>query len=398
MDRPVRERGPRLFGIPLQIHPSWLLAVALVVLAVGQDAGGLAAGARFGRYGAGLALAALLFASVLAHELAHALAARRCALPVERITIYPFGGAAQVDADALTPRNEALTAAAGPLASAGLGALFAALWWPLRGAGGMLEVGLRVLALVNGGICLLTLLPGYPLDGGRIVRALAWYLTDDLMAATRLASIYGQFLGWCLLAVGLFIFGWGMRAPWGLGLLLVGWFLRGEARRAYRELLWRELSKRLPTYHATFLRPPRIPARQTLAEAVDDVLEGLGQQNEGGPSVVVDDAGAIVGVLGLDQLRAVKRRDWAATPAGEAMVPRDQLPAIQQDQPLAAALPLLEARRHGFGLVVAAGAGDDDPPIGVVTKTRIVRLLLRRLREGDVPKATSDERRTTGPR
>ena len=398
MDRPVRERGPRLFGIPLQIHPSWLLAVALVVLAVGQDAGGLAAGTRFGRYGAGLALAALLFASVLVHELAHALAARRCALPVERITIYPFGGAAQVDADALTPRNEALTAVAGPLASAGLGALFAALWWPLRGAGGMLEAGLRVLALVNGGICLLTLLPGYPLDGGRIVRALVWYLTDDLMAATRLASIYGQFLGWCLLGVGLLLFGWGTSAPWGLGLLLIGWFLRGEARRAYRELLWRELSKRLPTYHATFLRPPRIPARQTLAEAVDDVLEGLGQQNEGGPSVVVDDAGAIVGVLGLDQLRAVKRRDWPETPVGEAMVPRGELPSIQQDQPLAAALPLLEARRHGFGLVVAVGAGDDEPPVGVVTKTRIVRLLLRRLREGDVPKATSDERRTTSPR
>jgi len=376
-------RALRLFGIPLIIHPSWLLAAGLIIVAVGSDPLLLGPqGSHLGPYFGGIAVAALLFGSVLLHELAHALAARRCAIPVRRITMYLFGGAADIDPDALSPRAEALAAVAGPLASGGATAIFAAGWWLARGTGGVPEVGLQLLALANGAIVLLTILPGYPLDGGRVVRALAWYLTDDLLTATRLASLYGQALAFILLVGGLVLLAAESNPAWGLGLLLCGWFLRAEARRGYRQLLWRELSKRLPTYHATFLRPPRIPAYRPLSEAVDEVLDGLGVQNEGGPSVVVDGAGEIVGVVGLDQLRAVKRARWATTPAAAAMVPRAATPTIPQDLSLAAALERLPERGHGYGLVVGAGQGDDAPPIGVVTRVRIDRLLLRRLREG----------------
>ncbi|HEX5506839.1 MAG TPA: site-2 protease family protein [Thermomicrobiales bacterium] len=378
---PTSRVRPRLFGIPLVIHPSWVLAAGLVVIAIGTgETPDHAPVSRLVLYLGGAVVAALLFVSVLVHELAHALVARRCALPVQRITIYFFGGAAEVDADALAPGPEALMSAAGPLASGLLALLFGALWWLARGGNAVLVLCLEVLALANAAILLLTALPGYPLDGGRIVRALIWYLTDDLVTATRLASLYGQFLAWSLLFGGLLLATQTIGPTWGLALVLCGWLLRGEARKGYHDLLWQQLSKRLPAYHAAFLRPPRIPADRTVEDAVDDILEGLGAHNEGGPSLVVDAAGAPLGVIGLDQLRAVKRACWPETPVGAVMVPRDAVPAIPEDTPLDAALRLLTGAPHGYGLVV--GAGSDAPAVGVVTKTRIVNLLMRKAREG----------------
>ncbi|MDP9374890.1 MAG: CBS domain-containing protein [Chloroflexota bacterium] len=384
------ERGLRLCGIPLSIHPSWALAAALIVYLIGRGAGpGAGRPARLEPYLGGLAVAACVFGSVVLHELAHALMARRHALPVRRITMHFFGGRAEIEAEALTPRTEALIATAGPLSNAALAALFGALWWAAQrathGAGGLLALCLQLLALVNAGLVLLSALPGYPLDGGRIVRALLWYVTDDLLTATRVASLYGQILGWCLFGGGLLLLLWNDPA-WGAGLALCGWFLRLEARRGFRETLWQALGKRLPAFQAAFLRPPRIPAGRTLDEAVDDVLEGLGRGGEGGPSLVVDDGGRVVGILGLDQLRAVKRAQWGRTTAAEAMAPRERVPAIPEDMPLATALATLSEGRFEYGLVIAPGAATgadaDTAPIGVVTPSRIVRYLLARLREG----------------
>ncbi len=377
-------RGPRLCGIPLTIHPSWLLAIAIVVVTVGGGTppglvGAPSDGARLRLYLGGLVVALGLFGSVLLHELAHAVVARRCALPVRRITMFFFGGTVEIDAEALSPRGEALIGTAGPLVSGGLTALFGGLWWAARGTGGIGALVLQLLALANGVIALLAILPGYPLDGGRILRALLWYITDDLLAATRLASLYGQGLGWCLIGGGAML-GLNARPLWGAGFVLCGWFLRLEARRGYRDLLWRELGKRIPTGEAAFLRPPRIPAARGLDEAVGDVLEGLGQRNEGGPSLVVDDRDRVVGVLGLDQIRAVKRSRWPLTTAGQAMLPLDRVPALPQDLPLGAALAQLSSGRHACAIVVADPAAGA-PAIGVVTPARIIRYLARRIRE-----------------
>lgn len=385
------KRGLHLYGIPLTIHPSWALAAALIVFTIGGGSTERTAGAAPATlYLGGAAVAALLFASVLFHELAHALVARRRALPVRRITMYVFGGTAELDADALRPRDEAAVAVAGPAASAALAILFGALWWLARGAGGALELALQLLAVTNGAILLMTALPGYPLDGGRVVRAALWYLTDDLLTATRWATLYGQALGWCLFVGGVVLLA--RNAPaWGLAVLLSGWFLRGEARRGYRQLLWQELSKRTPAGSAAFGRPPRIPATRTLDEAVDDVLEGFGTRNEGGPSVVIDGAGAVIGVLGLDQVRAIGRARWRETTAGAAMVPRARVPAIPPDMTLATALALLSEGKHPYGLVVA---GATTEPLGVITPDRIARYLLRRLRDG----RRALEAATGGPR
>src|SRR5262249_38899196 len=149
-------------------------------------------------------------------------------------------------------------------------------------------------------LAILTILPGYPLDGGRIIRAGLWYFLDDLVYATRLAAAYGQALAFCLMIAGAILL---LRDQplWGAGLIFGAWFLRGEARRGYRQLLWGDPSKRARTTPAAFLQPPHIPASRILDEAVDDVLEGMGQHGEGGPSLIVDGTGLPIGLLGIDQ-------------------------------------------------------------------------------------------------
>jgi Zn-dependent protease len=371
-----------LYGIPLRIHRSWLLTAAIVVAGVVTlaplSAGELSSPSR---YLGGVLIAFLLFGSVLVHELAHAAAARRCGLPVRRITMHFFGGAAEVDADSLRPRAEAIVAVVGPLASGALAALFGLLWWLERDFGGFPEFGLSLLAIVNVALAILTILPGYPLDGGRIVRAGLWYFLDDLVAATRLAAAYGQALGWALVAAGLFML-LRERPLWAVALIFGGWFLRNEAREGYRQILWRDLSKRIPTIHAAFLQAPRIPASRLLDEAVDDVLEGLGQGGEGGPSLVVNENGRPIGLLGLDQIRAIKRARWNAMTAGEAMLPLAALPTLPADLPLDKALAACVAGRYSYALVIGGLATDPQggPPIGIITPARITRHLAHGVR------------------
>jgi len=371
--------GFHLYGIPIRVHPSWLLTVAAALFGVVTLSPLGAVGVHTPTlYLGGAFVAAALFGSVLLHELAHATLARRYDLPVRRITMYFFGGAAEVDAAALRPRAEAIVAGGGPLASAGLAGLFGLLWLASRDLGAILPFCLQLLALANLALAILTILPGYPLDGGRIVRAGFWYFLDDLVAATRLAALYGQALAWAAMLAGALLL-LRDRPFWAVTLICGGWFLRDEARSGYRQILWRDRSKRTPTIHAAFLQAPRIPADRVLNEAVDDVLEGLGRQGEGGPSLVVDGEGRTLGLLGLDQVRAVKRARWSTATAAEAMLPRADLPAIAPDVPLDATLATLAAGQYPYALVVSAdpSRGRGDTAIGIITPDRIARHLAR---------------------
>lgn len=375
---------PRLtfYGTPLRVHPGWLLTAALVTVVVANlaDPGERPPQTPWPYLG-GFAIACLLFCSVLVHELAHALVARRCGLTVRRITVHIFGGAAEIDADALQPRNEALIAAAGPAINAAIAAVCGLGWLALRGSGGALEFGFQTITVANIALVVLTLLPGYPLDGGRIVRAGLWYLNDDLIAATRWASLYGQVLGWSLI-IGAAILLFRDRLLWASTLLIGGWFLRIEARRGYNEIVWQDLSRRTPSIHAAFLDPPRIPADRSLDEAADDVLAGMGPRAEGGPSLVVDPAGAPIGVLGLDQLRALKRSQWPTVTAGAAMAPLPLLLAVSPDQPLSRTLAQLAEARYSYALVLGIGGRreEDGPAVGIITPQRIVRYLAEGVR------------------
>ena len=242
--QPARSRGSavlewRLFGIPIHLDASWFFIVTFIAWSLGHDYfptahPGFASGA-YGLMGAAASL--LLFACVLLHELSHSLVAQGYGIQVIRVKLFIFGGVAQIGGRPPRPAVELLVALAGPLMSA-LIAWGCAVWssaihgtHPFALAAAAI---LRYLTTINVAILLFNLLPGFPLDGGRVLRALLWALSGDLRQATRIASLLGAGFG-----IGLIILGaWTMAAQgrWtgGLWLCLLGSFLWGAARTSYR--------------------------------------------------------------------------------------------------------------------------------------------------------------------
>jgi Zn-dependent protease/CBS domain-containing protein len=350
---------------------------------------------RPGSFLAGLGVAAALLLAVALHAGARSLAARRHGAAVPRGAQGTSEAAIGFAADPPAPRDEALIAASGLLVNAALAVGCGALWWAMRGSGSVLEPALRTLAAASGALLALYLLPAYPLDGGQLVRAFLRYLTGDVLVATDAATFYSTVTAWCLLGGALALI-LRERAAWGVGLLLCGCAVLFEAGRARRETRWRELSKRVHAAAAAFVGAPRIPATCTLDEASGDVLEGIGRAegDGGGPAVVVDGDGRVIGILGPAELRGVARARWAWTTAGEAMAPREGVPVVPGDATIAAALALLAEGGTRYALVLPEGEGGlAASPLGPLTRERAVRHLLRLPRERPAPAAGGTDRR-----
>ena len=231
--------GLKLFGIPLHIDASWFIVVLLVSWALTRGYFPAHAPGFSGvvYLGMGITAALLLFACVLLHELGHSLAAKAYGIPVYRVTLFIFGGVAQIGAGPRRPWVELVVTLAGPLVSAAIAAIcFAALatfavHTPLQL---VVHSILQYLAVINTGILLFNLLPGFPLDGGRLVHAALWAVTNNQRQATRMASWLGAAFGLGLMGLGM----WGMvRGEWsgGLWYILLGFFLRDAALQSYRQ-------------------------------------------------------------------------------------------------------------------------------------------------------------------
>lgn len=228
----------RVLGIDLRIHPSWFVIVLLVLwtlaaVALPPDFPELAAPLR---WGLAAVITALFFLSLLAHELAHSVVAVLRGIPVHRITFFLFGGMAHTSMDSRTPGEEFAIAVAGPVMSVLLGGLFLALWWlgaTLGWATPLLGVAVYVAAL-NLVLALFNLLPGFPMDGGRILRAGLWKATGDVHRATRWAAGVGVGMALVLIALGVWrvIRGDILAGVW---LVLIGLFVRSAARASVRQ-------------------------------------------------------------------------------------------------------------------------------------------------------------------
>ena len=219
----------RLFGIQIRIHYSWFIIFALVTVSLvypdwSHPVSWLVA----------VIASLLLFASVLAHELAHSLVGRRNGVIINTITLFLFGGLAQMQGEAASARAEFKMAAAGPAASLIIGVLFALLWFVSQDV--LPDIAASVLlylGLVNGGMAVFNLIPGFPLDGGRVFRSLLWRTSGDYGKATRIAARLGQVVGYLFIAGGIFIvfYPGDYFGEWfsGIWLAFIGWFLANAA-------------------------------------------------------------------------------------------------------------------------------------------------------------------------
>jgi Zn-dependent protease/predicted transcriptional regulator len=364
----------RLFGFEIRIHLSWILIGALVTVLVvtqlDQNAPQVPVPVRW-LIGASIAVA--FFLSVLAHELGHGIVARRRGLEVGPITVFFFGGSASFQLESDRPKDEAAVAIAGPALSLVIGGVLAAGGFLLQQsdddtlrAGGLVALLLASLNLILGAA---NLVPAYPLDGGRLVRAIFWARRGSEKAGARAAATSGRLVGWGLLGIGLAVMIIGDTID-GLMLGVSGWLLGSASRGITRRLAVQELLEDVPVGDVVDRDVATVSPHLTVDTFADQLIEG-----GDGAAVPVMRNDEVLGVIGTGQVRRLGRKAWATTRAEELMVGPPSMAALSPTDSLWAALDRL--RRTGLdGLPVVA----DDTFIGLVTRQLVATAIQDRAR------------------
>jgi Zn-dependent protease len=351
-----------LFGIPFYVHPSWFFILALVTWSYG---GGIAA--QFpGLSGAfplllGFVAALLLFASVLAHELGHSFVAIRQGIEVKSINLFLFGGLASLEKESKTPSGAFWVAIAGPLVSLVLFSIFTAISIGTSISGPLAAI-VGLLASINLALALFNLIPGLPLDGGNILKALVWKITGNPYKGVVFAGRVGQILGWGAMISGV-IYG----QFWNL---LIGWFLLQNAGRAAQSARVQDKLAGLTAQDAVTPNSPIVPADISLREFANEYIIGKGNWQR---FFVTDEQGQMVGAIAVDDLKTIPTSQWTEIQVKELMQPASVKTTVKSDQSLLEVVTLLEEQKLSSLPVIR----ENGVLLGLVEKAYIISLLQR---------------------
>jgi len=343
----------KLFGIQLRLHYSWFLIFALLTLALVSPEWS----SPFA-WAIGIATCLLFFASVVAHELAHSLVGRANDIPVTSITLFFFGGLAMMTREAAHPKAELKMAAAGPICSAVIGGICFLIWSFSPGLPPLVAQMVLWLMIMNFALAVFNLIPGFPLDGGRLFRAAIWRRSGDFRRSTRIATRVGQGVGYFFIGAGISIvvlslFGLSpFDLNWfsGVWIAFIGWFLRNAAQASYRQTEWRETLRQFTAAQVMTSSYPVIPPDITLSRLVEEHIFPTGHR-----LFMVAGEGGFEGVLTLDNIKAVSRQDWGVTRVKDIMTSRDQLRVAQASEN---ALSILERMNEsGINQVLVVSEG-----------------------------------------
>lgn len=352
-------RVGRIFGINIRIDWSWLFIFFLVIWNLGTVFGQFHPDWGMGmRWSMAVIAALLFFTSVVAHELAHSLVAKGRGVPIRSITLFMFGGVSNIQRHPDSPRAEFLMAILGPITSLVIGG--ALLWIAGAGAGPLggladpahaigqlspLSTLLLWLGSVNVTLGIFNLIPGFPLDGGRVLRSALWAATDSLRRATRWASWVGQAIAWLMIVAGIAMT-FGARIPFfgtglgsGLWLSFIGWFLNSASAQSYRKVVVQDILGGVPVARMMRSNPPTVSSNISVSSVVHDHI--IGTDDHAFP--VLDD-GRLAGIVTLEDVRGVSRDAWATTTIREIMTPADQLTVVTPEEDAAEALNKLMQR------------------------------------------------------
>ena len=365
----------RLAGVELAIHPSLLVIAAIVTFSLAfQLTAQFPEWPEALHWGVAAVTAALFFLSVLVHELSHAVVARRFGLKVEGITLFIFGGVTSIAEDTRSPRQEALVALAGPLASLLIGGMLLGLSFVIAqpAAAPMLEW----LGFINVLLGLFNLIPGFPMDGGRVLRAIVWRVRGDRLVATRAAAHVGRAFAYILIGIGVFLaLQPGASLIGGLWLALIGWFLSNAADATLAQAGVERSLQGVRVRDAMESSPPSVSPNETIADLVNErMLRGTDRS-----FLVRHDDGGLAGLVTLGDVRRLTRDQWVGARVTDVMTRYADLATIGPEVPLVDALRALEQNEVGQLPVVE---DDGRQPVGLVTRQGILRLLEARLNLG----------------
>ena len=371
-------RVARLFGINIYIDWSWIFIFLLVTWNL--------AGVVFpiiypqmdfwNVLALGVAASLLFFASVLVHELAHSLVAKARGLPVRRITLFIFGGVSNIEREPPSPATEFLVTIVGPLSSLILGVLFIYLGGrnletvalPSLQAFGQLDP-LSTMFLWLGSINILlavfNMIPGFPLDGGRILRSILWAATGNLRRSTRIATWVGQAVAWLFILTGIaMVFGFqvpifGSGLVGGLWLAFIGWFLNMAASQSYQQVVVADMLEGVPVERLMRSDPPLVEPHTRISRLIDKHI--MGTDERASPVLEHD---RLVGLICLEDVRKVPRQEWDERTVQEVMTPADELVTLSPRMDANEAFQMLTQR--------------DVRQIPVLENGRLVGMLRRR--------------------
>jgi len=373
-------RIARLFGIDLVVDWSFLLIATLLTANVtAVFAHWHPAWALSSCVALGVVAMLAFFASLVAHELAHSLVATTLGMKVTNIRLFLFGGVSNIDREPPSALGELAMAIVGPLVSIGLGVgliLVSLLLVRDVSLAGMQKLGPAATLFVwlgplNVGVGIFNLLPAFPLDGGRVLRALLWGLTRSYDKATRIAATLGQLLGWSLVLVGVLRF-FGVAAPLGRGaadgvwMAFIGWFLASAAQESFRSLRVHEALDGIRVSQLMRRAGPLLSPDLRVRALVEDYLVGTGHD----AFVVVADDGELAGLVTASDVARIDRRAWAETPIRAIMTPARALPIAAPDEPVEGAL-----RRFGERGVDQLPVLADGTVVGVLDRRQLLRWL-----------------------
>jgi len=358
----------KVFGIEIRLDYSWFIIFALFAYYFGFNYfPAVLPGANNGIIAIVTFITVILFfTSVLVHEMSHSLVAKSQGTPVGRITLFLFGGIAQIEKEPETPKNEFVMAIAGPAASFVLAILFGIIWLLTRQYE-IIREPVRYLTIINIILGIFNMLPGYPLDGGRVLRSIIWKVTDNIKKATLIASTAGRVIGFLIIAVGIFFLFTGNFLN-GVWFAFIGWFLQSSAQMGYRQLVFETSIKGVKVGDVMNDDIVLVEKNMTLQELIDEYF----MRYRFGRFPVVEDLRSerLIGIISLHDIKSIERQKWPETRVG------DIVKTIDEDEKVGMSMEISEAIKKmgktGLGhLVIMSG----NKLKGIITKSDVMRFI-----------------------
>lgn len=381
----------RIFGIPIYLHASWLIIFVLITLSLAmQFKQDQPHWTQLQHWTVGILTSLLFFSSVLFHELAHSVVALRYKIPVVSITLFVFGGVARIGREPSRAIQEFNIAIAGPLASFFLYGVFLALTWVFP-YNDMLGALATWLSFINIRVALFNLIPGFPLDGGRVFRSMVWGVTQSYERATRIAGASGKLIAYAMILIG----AWAAFHPdftialgsvtilyggltSGIWFAFIGWFLLTAAQESVAQIAIREALSGLRAADVMSHDVPTVARNLSLEEYAAEVLR-TGRRCH---LVVTDDR--LVGMINVHALNSVPRAEWAHTSVQAVMIAHEKILWATPEEPLLELLQRLLTADVNQMPVLTGTDGDAAHVVGMITRDSILRVIQTRTEVGQV--------------
>ncbi len=355
----------RIFGITIGIHYTWIFAIIFFswTLAMVYFPGYYPGWSTATYWITGVIGALLIFVSVLLHEMAHSLVANARGIPVHSITLFLLGGASNMEEEPQKPAAEFAMAIVGPITSLVLAAIFWGFARLPSDAATPLAAMLSYMALINMYLGIFNLLPGFPLDGGRVLRSIIWGATGSITRATDIAGMVGQFFGWAFIGLGIYLM-ISVSFVSGLWIAFIGWFLNSSADASRKEITLRE---RLSHVKVRELMNPDVSTISPEA-TVDEMVRDIFRKQQGRAVPVCKDD-KLVGIATISDVKKVPQNKWAETTVGSIMT-GEPLYSVTPDDNLSTALVMIAKNDINQVLI-----NDNGKCGGLLSRADIIRVI-----------------------